>query len=566
MAGGKETPRQKMIGMMYLVLTALLALNVSKEIIEAFVAIDNNVQEANEAVRKKGTYSFESLKEVAQDKSDANRAATAKQWFEIAENIRQLTDENIKFIDELKIELLTAVGEDLSTIIINDKSVPKVIDLAEVKSKDKYDDPMRILIGSETDLRKPTGKGMDVWNRRVEFRNKLTEYLANYKSSDGTKTYSFNSKSPNEFSKCSPEDTTIVRQLFEQLTKQEFRKLHDMDNVHWVGATFDHAPVVAAIAQLSSVQTELLNAEAEALAHIRAKVGGGEYSFNKIMALAYGDSYINPGDSLNMQVLMAAFDSHKTPKVSYIHPETGETIELNDSQYNDGKGIFSYLPRRSGKDTLKGTISIQNKNGQWKTESWMMPYTVGAPTGAISQPNMQVLYRDYDNILTGAASGYPDYRLVARSNVTLTKTSEGYKAHPGSGRTAEIAIMGVAEDGTMTQIGNYTYSVRKPPKPTLYLGAIESGANAPKSVITAQTRLFLKYDESIPLTATFTPLRYEVSVSPLPRPTNGSSNVINNDSKNLIRQVQSGGQVIITCYFREPSGREAKIIGVFGVQ
>ena len=566
MAGGKETPRQKMIGMMYLVLTALLALNVSKEIIEAFVAIDNNVQEANQAVRKKGNFSFESLKEIVEDKTDYNRAITAKEWYEIAQKIRQLTDENVRYIDELKIELLEVCGEDLSKVVTNKQSIPMQIDLAEVVAKDQYDDPMRILIGKETDLKNPTGKGMEVWKRRIEFRNKITELLGNYKSPDGKIHYKFDANNPTQRAQCNPEDSTIIRQLFEQLTKKEYRKLHDMDNVHWVGATFDHAPIVAAIAQLSSVQTELLNAEAEALAHIRSKVGGGEYSFNKIMALAYGNQYVNPGDSIKMEVLMAAFDSHKTPIVTYVHPYSGEKITLTSKQYKEGKGMFTFKPNKSGKDTLKGTISIQNKNGQWKNEEWYMPFTVGSPAGAISQPEFQVLYRDYDNQLIGAVSGYPNYKLIAKSNVTLTQTSKGYIARPSSGQLAEIAIVGVTEDGTTTQIGSYNYKIRKLPKPLVFLGGIENGSTVTKQVIAAQRKIFTRYDESIPLTATFTPVTYRVSVSSYPREIPGTGDVLNQDALRIINQARSGDRVTINVEYREPSGRIKKVNAFFTIQ
>lgn len=567
MAGAKETPRQKMIGMMYLVLTALLALNVSKEIIEAFVSIDNNVQEANQAVRKKGNYSFDSLKEVTSDTSDPLRAKSAELWFTIAKEIRSATEENILYIDQLKIRLLEECGEDKNEVVKNDQTVPYLLDLSLIKAKDKYDDPMRILIGENTDIKHPTGEGMEVWKRLIQFRNTITELLGTYTLPQSNLSFSFSSSAPGDFSKSNPDDTLLIRQLFNQLSKKEYRKVHDIDNVHWVGATFDHAPIVAAIAQLSSLQTEFLNAEAEALAHIRNKIGNGQYSFNKIMPLAYGKSYINPGDTLNVQVLMAAYDSYKIPRVSYTDPMTREIVNLQDHAYKDGKGLFNLTPQKSGADTLSGTISIQNKNGQWATQSWHLPYYVGSPGGAISQPQMQILYRSYDNLLTGATSGYANYKLVSRSNVTLSKSSDGtYIALPGPGRTAEIAIVGIDENGKSSQLAVYEYQVRRKPTPDLFVGGIKRDQEITKNELLAQNRLFVKYDESIPLTSDFTPVRYELNNPVAPRSLKVEGASITREAQRYLSQLRQGSSIKITCYYKDSHNHIARVSSVLTIK
>jgi gliding motility-associated protein GldM len=568
MAGGKETPRQKMIGLMYLVLMTLLALNVSKEIIDAFVSIDNNVQEANFSVRSKGNDAFSTLQEISLDKSDVERAKIAQKWFKIAQEIRLLTEKHILFIDQLKIELLEAVGEDVSSIILNKESIPMLLDLAEVKNKDKYDDPMRILIGPEINLRKPTGKGMDVWLNRIEYRNKLTEFLGTYTSLDNAVSYTFSAENSDNFLSCHPDDTLIIRQLYKQLTKVEYRKVHDLDGVHWVGSTFDHAPVVAAIAQLSSIQTELLNAEAEALSHIRSKIGGGEYSFNKVMALAYGNSYLNLGDSLNMEVLMAAYDSYKTPVVSYIDPNTGESIQLSDANYFNGKGIFNFLPKRIGSDTLKGTIAIQNKSGQWKTENWFLPYTVGKPVGAISSPKMNILYKGYDNELIGAVSGFTKCKLVGVSNVTLTSIgNDKYTASPGSGRKAIIRVLGLDENNKATTLGDFEYEVKSLPRPLFYLGSVVEGSKIAYATLVSQMYLFLKYDASFPITnVNFDVLDWTLQVGSNPRIINGYGKTLTSDAIQLIRQARNKDNVIFSCWIKDPSNAKRKISASFEVQ
>lgn len=114
MAGGKETPRQKMIGMMYLVLTALLALNVSKSILDAFVAIEENMQKANLTELFRGDEKRGELAETASDKSNPQRAIKAQMLLDqVVEDIDKMTADRIKLIDDIKFEVLEACGEDM---------------------------------------------------------------------------------------------------------------------------------------------------------------------------------------------------------------------------------------------------------------------------------------------------------------------------------------------------------------------------------------------------------------------------------------------------------------------
>ena len=114
MAGGKETPRQKMIGMMYLVLMAMLALNVSKSIIDAFVAIEENIQIANQNEYGRG---FEIRKDVIAKVESGDTPAIrekAKRLLVEIDKIDKLTAEQIQYIDALKLEILSEIKENSS--------------------------------------------------------------------------------------------------------------------------------------------------------------------------------------------------------------------------------------------------------------------------------------------------------------------------------------------------------------------------------------------------------------------------------------------------------------------
>src|SRR5690606_17363231 len=171
MAGGKETPRQKMIGMMYLVLTALLALNVSKSILDAFVAIEENIQKANIVQADRGTGFYNDVKgEIAASKGVDQAAKKKKLQYVMSQmdKIDKETVDLIKFIDQLKVDILNEAGEaaktykdkDHETILWKqqDGAKPARMNLAAVQGQDKYDEPMLVL-GINEDIKKPTGKG-----------------------------------------------------------------------------------------------------------------------------------------------------------------------------------------------------------------------------------------------------------------------------------------------------------------------------------------------------------------------------------------------------------------------
>ncbi|MFZ9658301.1 MAG: hypothetical protein ACO29Z_06380, partial [Crocinitomicaceae bacterium] len=127
MAGGKETPRQKMIGLMYLVLTALLALNVSKQILDAFVAIEDNIQRGSitqydRGETAKGTL-IEELSSVTKDEAGRAKAAKIKKYLGMIEKIDKNVAEFIKYVDDLKLELIEKVEgpESVKVAKPNDK-------------------------------------------------------------------------------------------------------------------------------------------------------------------------------------------------------------------------------------------------------------------------------------------------------------------------------------------------------------------------------------------------------------------------------------------------------------
>ena len=182
MSGGKETPRQKMIGLMYLVLLALLAMNVSKAVLDAFVAIEKNIQVGAVTQFERGNSSWKDLVEAAQDKTNPQKVEKVKYYLTIIDKINKIAGERIEEIDLLKVDLLEKCGEDVKTVKLDgpenvvwipysksEPLKPGLYNLMAIQAKDQYDVPMHEVIGQ--DLEPVTGSGKALFENYNKYRD-----------------------------------------------------------------------------------------------------------------------------------------------------------------------------------------------------------------------------------------------------------------------------------------------------------------------------------------------------------------------------------------------------------
>ena len=210
---------------------------------------------------------------------------------------------------------------------------------------------------------------------------------------------------------------------------------------------------------------------------------------------------------------------------------------------------------------LSGTITIKNKAGVPKTENWNWNIKIMKPQGTVSLPDMNVLYRGYDNRIEGVASGY-DQTILAGNGVALTKTGTGWIGKPGAGKEATISISGKNSVTNKTvSLGSYKFRVRNLPKPSLYFGGAEDGGQASK----AETRLFAKYGPEIPLNVTFQVLSWELNISGAPRPARGSGNSIAGEGQTFLKQAKPGSMVSFMTQVKGPDGVVRKVGGSFKI-
>ena len=572
MAGGKETPRQKMIGMMYLVLTALLALNVSKEIIAAFVTINDKLETSGEVIENATTSVYGTF--------DSKRAAINAEkgdtkiidlWQGKAENLNKHTKNIVSFILSESNDMITGVeGKDWikkkeKIEGQNDSIIVELESLRNIQAMDNYDEATKLFIGGNP--KKPIARGLAILDSIHAYRTYVAEQMGNYTS--GKNKYTFTA--PDDISglrealqTANPEDTLKIAQYYVSMTipaEVEVSNAGVIEMMPWPSAMFDHAPVVAAAAMFTALKLDVYNSANTAAEFMLSKVDAPIFNFNKIEPLPFARTgYVNAGDSLDLNVMIAAYDTTDIAPIKY---------GINDSvpaNWKNTTGAIRLDASSPGDYYVTGQIGVKEK-GEINFKNWDFRYTVGKPSGTISLPMMNVLYRSYPNKIEGAASGFPDYSLAGAGNVSLTKNGDGYIASPGSAREAFISISGVAADGSTSTLGSPTkFRVMNLPKPSIDLGRIKDGESATTAELRASRRLFAGYPPEIPLDADFTVVSYEITATGNPRPASGTGSTLSGAALRIISNAQPGGMITIVTEFRGPGGAIDRQSAVFSVK
>jgi len=261
--------------------------------------------------------------------------------------------------------------------------------------------------------------------------------------------------------KVNPEDLDALVSIYQELTKQEFAEHHEAKNIHWLGRTFDHAPLVGALASLSSMQNEILAARAKAVNLLKSKVTTGEFSFNKIQQLVSGPGVATAGEEIELLVTMAAYDSDKNPVVT----SSSGNIEIKEG--------IGRIKMKAGASDMKinGKVTIVNKSGVPYSRDWEWKVAVVKAQGSIALPEMMVLYRGYDNKVVPVVAGAVSSSISATNALKCAKSSfnvdgqkyEGYIVVPGGGSQVVLTLSGKDKDGKSKSYGSYKYKVRSFP-------------------------------------------------------------------------------------------------------
>lgn len=462
MAGGKETPRQKMIGMMYLVLTALLALNVSKEILDAFVIINEGLENTKVTFKDKISDSYAKF-----EASYTENPQKYKENWDKAASIRDKANELVSQIDQMKAYVISKVeGKPIEEIIAdNGRGQDTVLSLQYVATKDNYDVSTNVMIGEDPSNPRsdhPDGAFLTANN----LRSGLTSFEEQLKTVVG-------------------KENPILEQSIAKTFDFSDRKDASGTVNNWESMNFYGIPLAAVITNLSKLQTDVRNAEADVVAYLMADVDAASYKFTKLKPIAIPQSnYVLQGDTFRADVFLAAYDDTNYPTVligadeSVGHDSTkialtGESVEVEIG--DDGFGKLRIPASSVGFKSWKGIIKFKGPKGE-QPFMFDVNYEVAVPSLVISPTKMNVFYRGLDNPVDISVPGFSAEKIQpSMSNGSLVRTGEGWVARPGNGNESVINVSVEMEDGTKRNMGQMTFRCKNVPKPVPVFGGQSIG-------------------------------------------------------------------------------------------
>ena len=422
-----KEPRQKMINIMYLVLTALLALNVSSEILNAFKTIDQSLSNANIIIQKKNDDILKSLQKKLADPKTAEKAAI---WAPMADKAHALSDAIYNHIQTLK--------QDLKV-----ESRLKKVDGKEVFNEDDLEASTRLF------LKGKDPKGKDLLNRLTQFKKDLGEI-----------------------------DPALAKEVLPNLPLDLSIPISNnmASKSDWAYAYFNMTPTVASLAILTKFQNDIRNSESQVVEYCHRQIGEVELIYDQFNAFAASNSqYLMSGEELIITAGVGAFSSAAKPTISV----DGTVIPITA----DGSATYKSTAGAPGLNSKRVRISFIKPDGETAIVEKIVNYTVGTPSGlVVSTDKTRVFYKGLDNPLsiTGGGGAEKINASVEGTGATIKKAGPGqYIVNCTQLGSVVVNI----NDGKQTQ--KVSIPVKRVPNPLALVGE-SAGGNMAANVFRVQ--------------------------------------------------------------------------------
>lgn len=465
-----ETPRQKMIAMMYLVYTALLALNVSVEILNGFVTVGDAMNESNKNIETQLLEAYDMFDQAMM--ADSTKAV---KYYEAAQTIRAYTDSVKNLIDEGRYGFLCYMQKSADVVRHNaDKSTTKrkiplvdgsgnplldsakvALDLGGLDIIDKKDNTD---MGTHYFYNEGNGKAIDIKNAIIAYKEKVAAIFQ-----DTSLTH----------------DTVEVN--FGMNVEGEFWSEHAGRLVNWEEYNFDGAIAVADIVCLSRMKSELMNAEYDAVKKLFGMIGKEDFKFDQIAAICRPtSSYVIQGGKYEMKVNVGAYDSKREFRAV-----------INGAEYRSGAdGSITYTAGAGapGERKIHGVVYMM-KDGKEEQYPFDESYFVAAPVAVTELVKMNVVYAGIDNPASIGVPGVASKDItpsITTGNATIVKDAGDGNYIIKPSKIGKMTLKVVAKiDGQTKDMGSKEIRIKRIPKPSLRIGSFKSGDQASKTEITA---------------------------------------------------------------------------------
>lgn len=406
-----------MINLMYVVLMAMLALNVSSDVLEGFSLVDEGLNRSKDNSTTQNETIYKQLEDAMKQNPEKTR-----QWYEKAQQVRRMSDSLFNFAEDLKWQIVReADGKDA--------------DIKNIESRDNLEAATHVMLAPGV------GKGGQLKQSIEKYRDGITAMI----NDEGQKK--------------------IVRS---NLTTAVPKKAK-LQGKNWQEYMFENTPVVAAVTLLTKLQTDVRHAEGEVLHQLISNIDVKDVRVNQINAYVIPNAQtVVRGGKFSAQIIMAAVDTTQRPEI-YV----GNTLLKSEN------GRYETICGSTGDFTLKGYLVMKNGNGETIRREFSQPYTVVEPSATVSATMMNMLYAGYQNPISVSVPGVPSNKIsLSMSNGTLTKKDgSNYVAVPSKVGEDVTFTVTAQNEGRQQEMGKFTFHVRKLPDPTGYLEYTDAKGN-----------------------------------------------------------------------------------------
>ena len=404
------SPRQRMINLMYIVLMAMLALNVSSDVLKGFSLVGESLNRTTANAMQENKTLYDDFEEKLKQ-----NPAKVRPWYDKAMAVKSMSDSLFEFAEQLRWALAREVDG-------------KEGDPNNLENKEDLNASNVVM------LSKYNGKGQKLHDKIVAYREAMMDYITD----------------PREKAIVASNLSTDVPK-----TEENFGK-------DWKQYMFEEMPTIASITMLSKLQNDVRNTESEVLRVLAGNIDIKDIRVNELNAYVLPEATtLYPGQTFKSRIFMAALDTTQRPDI-YVN---GQRLTTD--------GSYNFTVRGPGEYSFKGYIEMPNAAGEIIRREFTQRYNVIAPPlgATVAADLMNVLYAGFDNPISVSASGVPANKIsLTMTGGTLVAKGDGkYVARPAKiGEPVTFNVSGVV-NGRTQSMGAYTFKVRKLPDPTAYI-------------------------------------------------------------------------------------------------
>lgn len=450
MAQGKQTPRQKMINLMYLVFIAMMALNIDAEIIRSYYDSTISLRETRKLTEDKNEDIFEKTLEAKAQQVPDTYSQPWEQYKILKQKINELVSHSEKIKDKLKNE---------SEFVEKDPTTGKLVDVTENFSALNNNEATTHYFFKDGDENSPSTGADDLKKKIDDVRNYINATFAK-----------------------NPQLQALVERANKSLIA-EYAKGQSPNDKTWLQNKFYHQPLIAAISNLEIIQNDARNVQSDALALLLREKVDASIKFSSYEPIVSGPVDIQAGKQAEVKVMLGTYSTSNKINITGV------------SKLENGKGIIPISGSGIGEHKLNGTITLTDASGKPQSFPWTHTYNVIAGPREVklekglllSADKMNVMYRGLENPVSGSILGADNSKLSLSAPGAVVKGAGPGKwiVTPTTGTTVKLTLSGTDPYGkSVSQV--FEYRIKNVPAPQGQMRGL-TVLNIPASSIPNQT-------------------------------------------------------------------------------